>query len=123
MAEPDSWEDEAPHASSGSRLNANAPSFTFNPSAPSFNPAAPAFTPAYVPPVAPAPVPVAASPPLQNSEDSAEADAAPQEEAVPHEPNPDEKEPNLEEKGGWCDCDDLLPDFLIYFSHWILLQI
>eukprot|EP00250_Pteridium_aquilinum_P028392 c3707_g1_i1 orf=185-1921(+) len=81
MAEPDSWEDEAPHASGASssalqpssRLNANAPSFTFNPSAASFNPTAPAFTPSYLSPQqAPAPVePVAPQPQAAENSDAA----------------------------------------------------
>lgn len=58
MAEPDSWEDVAPATQPPSlssfqpmsRLNANAPSFTFNPSVPAFNPTAPAFTPSYISP-------------------------------------------------------------------------
>ncbi|KAI5058431.1 hypothetical protein GOP47_0026601 [Adiantum capillus-veneris] len=54
MAEPDSWEDDAPQAPAPSpalsRLNANAPSFTFNPNATSFNPTAPSFTPSYLSP-------------------------------------------------------------------------
>lgn len=54
MAEPDSWEDDASHTPASSqatsRLNANAPSFTFNPNAVSFNPTAPAFTPSYLSP-------------------------------------------------------------------------
>ncbi|KAH7444894.1 hypothetical protein KP509_02G096500 [Ceratopteris richardii] len=52
MGEPDSWEDDAPQVAAStqthSKLNANAPSFTFNPNAASFNPSAPAFTPSYL---------------------------------------------------------------------------
>ncbi|KAH7290140.1 hypothetical protein KP509_30G033600 [Ceratopteris richardii] len=52
MAEPDSWDDDAPQITPPthpqSRLNANAPSFSFNPNAVSFNPSAPVFTPSCI---------------------------------------------------------------------------
>ncbi|MCO5579516.1 hypothetical protein L7F22_033371 [Adiantum nelumboides] len=91
MAEPDSWEDDTAHAPAAplpSRLNANAPSFTFNPNATSFNPTAPSFIPSYLSPQPPGLGGQSPAPPPPEPQTMEPADPAPA--AIPADISSDE---------------------------------